>query len=441
MTQGFPSAQTRLLYFIVTCGYGARKGLLPLAGSVAALSRGIGILLANHHISEHTVTEATKSGWRVKEVYYRPTRLGIDYLASQADKMPAETRWVRDLPARIRQCRFVKGSLLFGQERILRYLAVSSAAMFTAVADCNVRVVVPVEVSSSQQAQVADIGGGGQADCEATGGEAAKQGSSEVKNRTTLHLAIRDLLREDNSLEQNSNGTIMNNDSEVLFIDAYQIKDSLRKENVSQSLLRVGRYTGIVESPLKTVLLYAGRHRGMGWSKSSVDTDVRAFQAYVNLVSRYHSNRNGDWHGALLVSNAKMFEDLYKDKEGKRWKDEKFANGFKKMLIFPMTEEGAFLFGKYMTVDAKAFQAELVDAAVASGVYQNNMGSLSNVFPLLNSAGVRMAVGLFIDAIQIQELVRVYERDKKQMGIVCYAWQVEYYRRVVPEDTLFMTVA
>ena len=46
MIGGFPSTQTRLLYFIVACGYGARKGLLSLAGSPMALSRGIEFLIA-----------------------------------------------------------------------------------------------------------------------------------------------------------------------------------------------------------------------------------------------------------------------------------------------------------------------------------------------------------------------------------------------------------
>ena len=121
MIGGFPSTQTRLLYFIVACGYGARKGLLSLAGSPMALSRGIEFLIAGGYVSEHTVTETTKGGWRAKDIYYRPTRRGIEYLASQVNKMPADARWVRDLPDRMSQHQIVKGSLLFGQERVQRY--------------------------------------------------------------------------------------------------------------------------------------------------------------------------------------------------------------------------------------------------------------------------------------------------------------------------------
>ena len=463
MIGGFPSTQTRLLYFIVACGYGARKGLLSLAGSPMALSRGIEFLIAGGYVSEHTVTETTKGGWRAKDIYYRPTRLGIEYLASQVNKMPADARWVRDLPDRMSQHQIVKGSLLFGQERVQRYLGISSAAMFAAAAGCNVQTIVPVEFSNEQRNRDAD--GGGQRNCEAGNGELAKRalceaegsesaqqgaceaGSYEVakqrsgtaKDKTTIHLIVRDLLRESADLEQNSNGTIMNTDSDVFFIDAYRIKESLREKRISPALLRVGRYAGIVESPLKTVFLYAGRRQGMGWSKPSVDTDVRACQAYVNLVSRYHSNRSGEKHGAMLVANAKMFEDLYKDKEGKRRKGEGFANGFHDMAIFPMTEEGVYSFVKYMAVDTREYQEDLVESAIASGLYRRNP-SASNLFPLVNSGGVRMAIGLFIDAIQIRNLIAAYETDKKPMGIVCYEWQQDYYRRVVPDGTLLMAV-
>lgn len=476
MTHGFPSVQTRILYSIVVCGYAARKGLLPLAGNAMALSRGVRFLLASCYISEYAVTEPTRSGWKARETYYRPTKAGIDYLASQADNFPAEAQWVRYLPDRIDQSRLVKSPLLFGHDRILRYLTISSTSMFTAAAGCNVQVLVPSDIGDNQNQQNAGDGGEQQANCEADieliakqadceadgkaakqthyevggcetakqpeagGDKAAKPGTGEAKNRTTIHLAIRDLLYESTDQEQNSNGTIMNSTSNLFFIDAYQVKESLRERKISSALLRVGRYTGLVESPFKTVLLYAGRSRGMGWSKSSVDSDVRAFQAYVNLVSRYHTNRPGEYRGVLLVANAKMFEDLYKDKERKR-AGKKFAEGFQEMLIFPMTEEGATLFGQYMTVDNGAYRDELVDAAVASGVYERNSGSLSNIFPLVNASGVRMAVGLFIDAIQIQQLLHVHNKDGEQMGMVCYEWQTDYYSRVLPENTLFMTVS
>lgn len=81
----------------------------------------------------------------------------------------------------------------------------------------------------------------------------------------------------------------------------------------------------------------------------------------------------------------------------------------------------------------------MVESAIASGLYRRNP-SASNLFPLVNSGGVRMAIGLFIDAIQIRNLIAAYETDKKPMGIVCYEWQQDYYRRVVPDGTLLMAV-
>lgn len=448
----FPNAHIKLLYFVTALGYVSRKALTPVAGNPAALSRGVDFLLSHHYIKEATATETIHGGPNRSVVYYQPTQLGINYLASQAERLPAEAQWVHALSAQTKQRRLTKDSRISGRERMARYLQISASASFAAVAGCNIKSIA-LKRLDSDETQTAATGGGERRTCEAGGGNTVKGKTCEAEGceagdndtakpqGTDLLSVIREITYHDTDLEQKGNGTIMNPGADVLYIDAYQVKDRLRKQGVSMPVLRVGRYAGIVESPLKSVLLYVGTRRGMGWSNQAVGSDAQAYQAYNDLVSRHHSTRRGEWHGALLVENAKMFEDIYQDKMGKRGKGEVFAKGFLSMQVFPMTREGALLFEKYLTVDTSELQAEFVEAAVASGFYQKNLDGDSRQFPLVNFEGVRMAVGLFIDAVQIRKLVKIHERDKKPMGIVCYAWQQDYYRRVIPDGTLFMTVS
>lgn len=231
---------------------------------------------------------------------------------------------------------------------------------------------------------------------------------------------------------------------EIRFENVYDIKKKLIQITNKAKEFYAGRYTGILETENKSVLVYVyvgnGLY-GMSWSNVATKTEFSAHHAYVTRCSPYRGNnilKGGENHGVMLVTNAKTFADLYEDKKKKR-KKENFAEGFDSFIIIPLTKRGIDNLSDYMRENREEYENWIIEAAVLSGTYEQNKTGFYSLFPLLKE-DIPYSIGVFIDAIKINRIKKIVLKNQMKYGIVCLDWQVDFYKRVMP-DASYKTIS
>ena len=129
------------------------------------------------------------------------------------------------------------------------------------------------------------------------------------------------------SPEQKLNGYVFNSQSDLIFYNTRIIKDCLSSTNDKKALLnyRASRFAGILQSPLKSVIMYTGRKGGMSWAKWIVNKENLTYRAFTVHHSKYGNKDAGVKRGVLLVESPHMLDNIYNDRHGFRKKNERFG--------------------------------------------------------------------------------------------------------------------
>ncbi len=269
------------------------------------------------------------------------------------------------------------------------------------------------------------------------------ESNGEKKNRlkkAPLRLSelVKKCLQMSNEIEMNLGGAIINTDAKIEF---YNAKEILKREFSKRKLedpynsnkLRFGTQAGIAESPVKTVLVYAGSRLGMSWDIRDMKNDKKAFHAF-KTTSRYHNIDFEKTEAVLFVKNEKMFKNLFFDKENKR----KTHCGFggegemDSLLIVPNTYDGMQNFMDFLLSDREEVKNKFKRAAIESGQFEERIGQFDKTFGLKSKEGVLTYLGTFIDGIEIKALLAAVQVLPEPYQIICYDWQEEFYKEVIP---------
>lgn len=434
------SCRNRMLYAVASCGYIKKNYLVAMAQDSSLAYRELNTIIIRGWISEVTTYEKVNSRKR-RLKYYAITKEGLQHLAMLANKFPEEAQWIRVLEKETQNLRLNKEKELFQRDRMLRFLSISSASTFAAQAGCEVK----APTIADSESEISDdliLSAEEREEVERFSDEETAE-LSEINSKDIIRKTRMELLRlifENEGQEQNNNGIIYNPTSDLKFLSASEVKRStasLRKEGEP---FREGRYTGLLVSPFHSVLLYEGKQSGMAWSRWIIEGDLRSYRSYVRLMSSMSLEKLERPEGAILVKNAKMFEDLFLDKRGKHKSGEYFGNGFSAFYVFPVSSVGAKHLNEFLTTDITKRKNMVMVSALASGLFTENDDAYAADFPVLNQNGIQMAIGTFIDAIQLHRIINIQKQLNKPVGILCYEWQKNYYCRVLPEDTQFMTL-
>ena len=435
------SVRNLVLFFGASCGYVPRRYVRVFTPALTYPHSAIQSALKNDLITITPLIERVSYKKR-KDEYIQLTTKGFRYLSEHADKFPDELRWVGAIYKEAIACKIVRENCVNDQDKMRRYLSVVGATIFTAASGCQVS--TPFPQSRTAQGRENEEGlfllddGIGSDGVSITDIETGSEQS--MLPRKTQAEIIEEIIRNKNEPEQNLNGVIFNRGSELIFTNSYEMKRLISSTRVDTTAYMSGRFTGVVESPLKSVLMYEGRRTGIGWSKWQTEYDLKPYRLFSIGKSHYRNFKADRQLGAMLVKNAKMFSDLMHDKAGKRKTGERFAEGFSSFIIFPIDYIGTVQFSAYMSTDMKEYHAGMIESAVLSGFYQRNSGMYPTVFPLKSNSGIPTTVGTFIDAIKIQKILSILEASPFQFGVICYEWQCDYYRRVFPETVEYFIV-
>lgn len=442
------SIYDRLLYTLLTCSIATRPSLLVLSKNQQSIYRAIRSAIQAKHIKEYS-TSIKVSNRRKKITYYGITRTGINYLSRICHELPRDMSWVQAIPWQ------EKSVSIFGEDRtgarIYRYLRMSTANIFfssmgaevwplfiessdsdkkTGIEESSYIEISTKNADNANVNYISILKSAGESTAVDDDGNAKQPAKSQG---IQLGVILKELFQIFKESEQNHNGSIKNHDALIKFAHSKKMSQLLYtgKDMRSEKGIIWGRETGIVESPLKTVLIYTGDKRGMSWSKFHTDIERREYRKF-NAVSTYHNINVESNLAMLIVDNPKMFADLFFNTKGRR-REEQFGGSFTSMIVVPDNREGIANAYHYLMTDTRAFNEQIVEDAIQSGVFMKRTGRYDSIFPLQDLKGTNIAIGVYLDGIQIRKIRDAADILNQPFGVICYAWQREYYERVLPE--------
>lgn len=270
----------------------------------------------------------------------------------------------------------------------------------------------------------------------------------EKKYQYTLRNFYRDYITEDSSL---SGIALDKNESEVekiVFYGSGVVKEMLAEETKTKKIrdFLSGRYSGILDSQEKSLLIYVAPRVAISWSHWLTKADMSAYTMWLrnNSITPRKVWMENESTAALIVKNARDFAYHYNAERDGKNKDEVFGGMFKHCYIIPNDTTGVvFLNWLINTNDDEACEA-MVEFAVGSGEYVKNNSAKQTPFALRTKHGIETAVCITMDIKQINQIKSIMDRSKKdgsekKVQILCLDWQKDYLSRILDGNYEYRT--
>lgn len=263
------------------------------------------------------------------------------------------------------------------------------------------------------------------------------QGQTEKKH--WLSYVVREAKCSYYGVNQFRNKPVLNADSNVAFINSHAIKYALTKGNSNEYEYRRDRMTGIVTSPLKSALVYFCSHGVLTWRRWNYLHEARSLYHYVMRYGPYPNVRDSERTGIVIVNSPKDMERMYRpylkayeEQLGTGGNTIELGTYMDSFLIVPLDRNGTRNCWDYMTNDVDEIERDIVAAGYHSGLLPGPV-KWRTCFPMRHPDGSYVSVGIFMDIIRINQLQVFRHTEGKRFGIMCYQWQIEYYKRLFPD--------
>ena len=407
------SALLDLLYWLTVFGALARQYLLLLTDSGKYMYRVLQAAKDEGLIAQKDIQIGSK---RDKPVtYYCVTAKGLDVLSRSYDALPKWASWVRYLvpPKKVVVTR--EGTT---NARAERYISIAGMSFIAALMGARTRVLSFENL-----------------------GEVRKRVEKRRTASATTSALVAAVLTAQSETEQIETDHISLTQSDIVFHDGFEVKQKISETIKNQEkLIRIGRYTGYIESPAISALTFVGERKGMTWSNYFHGAEQKAYGCFKTHYSTYGHNASdvpGAIHGIMMVTNAKMFADLYLDTMHVR-KKERFAEQYTSFHVFPITNQGVELLEIFMHHRYESIEQSLVKQAEESGWSSGPDKKYPSLFPLTDQEGVPVMIGVLINTVKLNRLLKLVETFGIKYRILCYGWQQDYYRRVCDADLYYI---
>jgi len=200
-----------------------------------------------------------------------------------------------------------------------------------------------------------------------------------------------------------------------------------------------GRYDGVLDSHRKSILLYVAPSFTLSWGNWDAWREYNAMSLWMRTYSLAEDKaalRKGGVQAALVVKNSKEFEDNFRQKYATNATLEPFGGRFSHVYIIPKSTIGAAHLNFILLVDEE-WEKGMMQKMIVDGYQGENSNS---IFPLRSQRGELTALGFMLDAKQLKRVIDTANHDvERQYRILCFDWQEEYYRRVLPPNIVFTT--
>ena len=206
-----------------------------------------------------------------------------------------------------------------------------------------------------------------------------------------------------------------------------------------------GRYGGVIDSTKKSVFLFAAPMFGMPWSKWLTQKEWTTYELWKKthaLASTEQLRKTGSC-SAIIVDNSTQFKNLYTDvDDAMRSEAEEFGGDFDYCYIIPQDKFGTQHLAWLMEHDDQELTETITESAISSGAYFKNVSVFSKYFPLMDENGTDTALGFLFDAKALLRIEGMARRNEKiNFALLCYPWQENYYRAVLPPNVEVTPIA
>ena len=404
--------------------------LLTLDTSMHKIYRTISEAEKNKHIRSAKFTHRIK-GHPYQISYYTITSSGIRYLR---DHNKFDYPWldvfqqdISHLSIRGRNC---------GNEVIERFLRVSTSAVIAYSAGAKTS---PVFLAApSGQKYVAE---------EIKNNDAVEKTDCDIDNlneKTTLAQLVTYAFTQGKHQDPNSNEKIKEiiAAKSMVYFNSSEMKTTLSSTDtiIKSKDPSFARYTGVLANHLKSVLVYMSSSAGIKWPSRIVKKEIAAFTRFNSLYIGY--NRvvmSVDCRALILVTNARVFENIIKDSFQLRSKRDVLGAPFSHLYVIPVTSDGVAQINWLMSkADDNDLNKHTITQATKSGLYKTNNSNCCNWCPLISNAGEFIFIGVILDIMQLKTFIRLKNSNPNyKYGILCWSWQSDYYKRIFDDVTIY----
>jgi len=435
----------RILCSLLLHGMVTRTSLLILNESKGPVYQEISKALNKKMIKQRIVKTKIKGNY-VQVAYYTITRKGIQRIK---DGMEAKMPWLSYINTNVERI-IIRGHGVKAA-RVERFVRISSVAMMMRGIGADTETTY-INSAPSEAEQVESD----------RWWETDYDLLSDEENETSILVDTMDegrvmplselVLTAINKYQlyqgQNNNGMKETNYN-MTFHNAIQIKTKLTggRSDLQASDFTFGRYSGLLESRYKSVLLYIQTSIGVVWSKKVAEREMAAMKNYGRFYTINKNIKYDDVRAGIFISNPKSLSDIFfgskgrNDKEGVDNANAISGKPFTHFYVIPITYEALKLFKYNMETSDCELQKFIINKSVDGGLCVLGE-TLDNVlFPLTNESGANIAIGTIMDLNQMRILDGIMSRFREhKFGLMCYGWQVEYYRRIYDEKIEYFVI-
>lgn len=198
-----------------------------------------------------------------------------------------------------------------------------------------------------------------------------------------------------------------------------------------------GRYAGVLDSKQKSILIYLASASMLEWNSWAEERDKPAYVIWRKTKAAADPTalmKSGEC-AAILFDFPNQLKRFYDSYSRAKRETRSAAIKFDHLYCSEASEQGANHINWISQTDDEAEQAAIAEDAVSTGPFYKNEEATSSLFPLLNAALIKCALGFHFDFIEVFKIIEYAERSKGEtFELLCYDWQAKYYTAILPNN-------
>ena len=190
------------------------------------------------------------------------------------------------------------------------------------------------------------------------------------------------------------------------------------------------KMTGLIDSYYTSLVVYDPHDVGFSFSTFS----SKAEKTLVDLWKRKYSltelrlayKQSGS---VLMVKNASHLKNILINEK----RNIRYLEMYSHMYVIPKNFSGTGFLRWIMLSDRTRMTEEIIQDILSRGQFDVTEKLNNDVFPLKTSDGSKLALGIFLDLHDINLLDSQIKHGITDFSIICFEWQVDYYKMLYPD--------
>ena len=211
--------------------------------------------------------------------------------------------------------------------------------------------------------------------------------------------------------------------------DLSRIESEWTNKKVSEIArdIQNGKFVGLIDTKINSYLMYSVIRGEIDWTESDIRVAKSVLYSFIKNYSKNQSQDIGIHRAILTVPSAKVFSDIFYGKSKKV-----VGEGFTEFIVVPISNDGTNYLREFINNNGFIdIEKRLIETAISSEAFYPNKKTVNpKVFPLLDSEGIPMMIGIRFDLVKLEKVRRLMERySDQEYGVICFEWQVDYYKK------------